>query len=111
MDEKPDAGAATLLREARMHAGLTQRQVAHRAGVSQPVVAAYESGRRQPTLPMLRKLLAASGHTVEIGLRPSRTLPDPDRAGRVLVQVLELAERLPRRRRPPALDFPPLRAA
>ena len=61
-----------LLRSARINAGLTQRMVAARAGVSQPVVAAYESGRRQPTVSMLRRLLAAALHDLVITAAPHR---------------------------------------
>jgi predicted nucleotidyltransferase len=38
--------AANVLRRARVLAGLSQRELADRAGVSQPVISAYERGRR-----------------------------------------------------------------
>jgi uncharacterized protein len=41
--------AGSLVLSARLKAGLTQRQLAERLDVTQQVVAAYESGRRQPT--------------------------------------------------------------
>lgn len=97
--------AAALLRSARREAGLTQRRVAAAAGVTQPVVAAYEAGRRQPTLPMLEKLLRACGRELDVQTRPVRRLPDPERAAHRLAMVLDLAERLPHRRRG-ALTFP-----
>ena len=103
--------AATLLREARREAGLTQRQVAARAGLRQPVVAAYESGRREPTVPMLRKLLRATGHDLELRLRPAHRLADPERANERLLLALDLAEHLPRRTRRAPLRFPRLPAA
>lgn len=100
--------ASALVKEARARAGLTQRQLAAQAGVRQPVVAAYESGRRQPSLPTLRKLVGAAGFELDTSLRAVRRGPDRERAGRVLPMVLELADALPRRRRPPHLDFPRL---
>lgn len=103
--------AAAMLRDARRRAGLTQRQVAARAGLRQPVVAAYESGRRQPTLPMLRKLLRATGHDLDLELRPAHRLPDPERASERLLLALDLAEHLPRRPRRGDLRFPRLPAA
>ena len=103
--------AATVLREARRRAGLTQREMASRAGVRQPVVAAYESGRREPTIPMLRKLLRATGHDLDLGLRPAHRLADPERANARLQLALDLAEHLPRRPRRAALRFPRLPAA
>ena len=103
-----DAGTAgRLLRAARERARLSQRALAERAGVTQPVIAAYESGRRQPSLPMLLRLVHATGHRIDLGLRPRRTLPDDLEAGRELVRVLELADRLPRSHRR-TLTFPRL---
>ncbi len=60
--------AASLVREARRRSGLTQAQLATRAGVTQSVVSAYESGRRQPSLPMLLGLLRATGHALDASL-------------------------------------------
>ncbi len=39
-------------------------------GVTQPVVAAYESGRRQPTVPTLMRMLAAAGFDLRLSLAP-----------------------------------------
>lgn len=44
---------------------MTQAQLAHRAGITQSVVSAYESGRREPSLPVLLGLIAATGHALE----------------------------------------------
>lgn len=59
-----------LLREARTNAGLSQVELARRAGVTQSVVSAYESGRRQPSLPMLARLVQAAGSELEMTVRP-----------------------------------------
>ena len=53
--------AATLLREARARAGLSQRALARRAGTAQSVVARIESGRTSPSWETLDKLLAVAG--------------------------------------------------
>lgn len=53
--------AATLLRTARLRAGLTQRALARRAGTSQSVVARIESGHTDPGVETLRRLLEAAG--------------------------------------------------
>jgi predicted nucleotidyltransferase len=78
-----------VLREARRRAGLSQAELARRAGVAQPVISAYETGRREPGLSMLDKLVTASGHdlVVEVVGRPGggRELPDSP-AGRRLRQ-------------------------
>jgi transcriptional regulator with XRE-family HTH domain len=62
--------AGSLILLARLKAGLTQHELADRLGVSQPTVAAYESGRRQPTLPTLMRMLAGAGFDLELGLAP-----------------------------------------
>lgn len=61
--------SAVLLRSARHRARMTQAQLADRAGVTQSVVSAYEAGRRQPSLPTLRALIAATGYELDLQLR------------------------------------------
>jgi predicted nucleotidyltransferase len=46
--------------EIRRAAGLTQDELAARSGVAQPNIAAYESGRRVPSAPMLERLRRAA---------------------------------------------------
>ena len=70
------ACAGVLLREARTGAGLSQSELARRAGVSQSVISAYESGRRQPSLPTLMRLVDATGSRLELEVRqPSTARP------------------------------------
>ena len=57
-----------LLREARLRAGLTQKQLATRAGTSQPAIARWESGAVQPSLERLRELIRACGLELTYGL-------------------------------------------
>ena len=56
-----------LLREARLRAGLTQRELARRGGTSQSAVARWESGAVVPSLERLRELIRACG--LELGFR------------------------------------------
>ena len=58
-----------MLRSARRRAHLTQQQLATRAGVTQSVISAYESGRRQPSVPTLAALVAATGFELDLRLR------------------------------------------
>lgn len=60
--------AAAVLRQARARAGLTQRELAQRAGVSQSVIAAYESGGREPSLATLAALVEATGISLTVDL-------------------------------------------
>ena len=57
---------ATLLRQARHAAGLTQAQLAERLGTSQPVVARLERRDANPTWETLVRALNATGHDVEL---------------------------------------------
>lgn len=57
-----------LVSVARSRAGLSQSELARRAGMTQSVISDYEAGKRQPSLPTLSKLIAATGHELTIGL-------------------------------------------
>jgi transcriptional regulator with XRE-family HTH domain len=59
-----------LIRDARRAAGITQLELANRAGTAQPAVAAYESGSKTPNLATLERLLGACDHDVEVLARP-----------------------------------------
>jgi transcriptional regulator with XRE-family HTH domain len=61
---------ASLIKSARQTAGLTQLEMAHRAGTAQPAVAAYESGVRTPTFATLERLLDACEHNLELSASP-----------------------------------------
>lgn len=94
--------AAGLLVNARRRAGLTQGELARRAGIPQPVLSAYERGRRQPSVAAVSRILEAAGFRLAITRRP-----DAERAGRALRDLLSLVERLPSSRRRP-LSYPRL---
>ena len=61
---------ARLLRAARERAGLTQRELARRAGSAQSVVARIEQGRTDPSSATLARLLAAAGFELRVELDP-----------------------------------------
>jgi transcriptional regulator with XRE-family HTH domain len=96
--------AARLLLEARRRAGISQAELARRAGLPRSVVNVYERNRRQPGADILARLLGAAGF--ELRIAPAVRRVADDRAGRLLVQVLDLAEVLPTRRRG-RLAYPP----
>jgi hypothetical protein len=68
--------AASLIREARHGAGLTQAQLAARAGTSQPAVARYESGEASPSVRTLERLLRAAGQRVRLASEPAGEAAD-----------------------------------
>lgn len=96
--------AGDLIRQSRRRAGLSQAELARRAGMARSVMNAYEHGRRQPSVEALARILAAAG--LELRAAPAVRRLDDERAGRVLAQVLDLAEALPHRRRG-RLAYPP----
>jgi transcriptional regulator with XRE-family HTH domain len=57
-----------ILREARLRAGLTQKQLATRAKTSQSAVARWESGDVVPSFERLRELVRACGLELTYGL-------------------------------------------
>jgi transcriptional regulator with XRE-family HTH domain len=100
---------AVLLRLARQRHGLTQAEMAARAGTSQPVISAYEHGRRDPTTRTLRRLVAATGARLQLRLAAEPpVIPPPvdaDEHGQRLVDVLLLADAVGHRPRA-KLNFP-----
>lgn len=86
-----------LANEILSRSGLTQAELARRAGMPRSVVNAYVRGKREPGSDSLARLAAAAG--LELTLVPRRPPVDVDRASKILVQVLELAEALPFRPR------------
>ncbi len=81
--------------------------MAARAGTSQPVISAYEHGRRDPTVSTLRRLLRAAGQYLAIDATPlptaelhrdgRRALSDEQR-GAMLADLLVFGEAFPFRR-------------
>ena len=62
--------AGQLLREARLRAGLTQRELAARAGTSQPLVARIEAGRVRPSFERVLQLVRACGFDLDVHVVP-----------------------------------------
>jgi transcriptional regulator with XRE-family HTH domain len=98
--------SAAIVKEIRDRSGLSQAELARRSGLPRSVVNAYLKGKREPGADALARLAAAGGFELRLDRR--RPPVDAERAGRILVQVLELAEALPFRPRP-GLSYPPLR--
>lgn len=89
----------SMIRDARLDAGLTQAQLAQRSGTSQATLSAYESGSKIPSAITLARILAAAGRRMTTIPVP-RPVMTPGRAeleqrGRILAQVVDLAERFP----------------
>lgn len=68
--DKAPTLASALIRLARQKAGLTQHELAEAAGMSQQAISAYETGRKDPTVSTLQRLLAGGGLEMRIRLEP-----------------------------------------
>jgi transcriptional regulator with XRE-family HTH domain len=97
--------SASLAEQIKRQSGLSQAELARRAGLPRSVVNAYLKGSREPGTDALARLAAAGGFELQLGRRKPPV--DAERAGRILVQVLELAEALPFRPQP-ELEYPRL---
>lgn len=62
--------AASLIREIRTRHGLTQTQLAIRAGTTQTAISRLEREDRSPTVETLRRLLLVMGEDLDLGARP-----------------------------------------
>lgn len=72
--------AGSLIRAARQRAGLSQTELGRQAGVTQSVISAYESGARQPSLPMLERLVGATGSELDVRVLYSAVAQQPEGA-------------------------------
>jgi transcriptional regulator with XRE-family HTH domain len=87
--------SAELLERVRQQAGLSQEELAARAGTSRPTVSAYEHGRKSPTLRTVERLLDGAGFELtaqpkvtfrEVPLRRGRPIFVADRLWRLAIR-------------------------
>ena len=93
-----------MIRRVREAARLSKRELARRAGTSPAAIVEYESGRRDPNAGTLLRILRSAGGGLEL-LEPRGQLDDSQQ-GRILLEVLRLAEHLPRRPAARSLPYP-----
>jgi transcriptional regulator with XRE-family HTH domain len=85
--------SASLIREARLRAGLTQTELAERTGRDRSVVARWEQAVVAPSLETLLELIRACGFDLPLELVPH----DDDRVARLQKNLLLSPERRVRR--------------
>jgi transcriptional regulator with XRE-family HTH domain len=100
-----DRVAGDLIGKIRGISGLTQAELARRSGMQSSVLSAYEHGRRQPSAAALARIARVAG--LELNVVPLSDQITLGRSGRVLKDVLDLADSMPSRRRG-ELTYPPL---
>jgi predicted nucleotidyltransferase len=61
-----------MIRRTRQRAGLSQIELARRAGTSQSALARYETGAALPTLPTLERLLQGCGRQLQLRVTSAR---------------------------------------
>lgn len=62
------------VRELRVQQGLSQTELARRAGMTQPAVARFEAGGTVPTLPVLDRMARSLGAELTVQLAPSSSV-------------------------------------
>jgi transcriptional regulator with XRE-family HTH domain len=97
---------AALIADVLARSGVTQAELARRAGLPRSVLNAYLKGSREPRADALLRIAAAGG--VSLGIEERKPPVDPERASKILNQVLGLAEALPYRPRA-EMAYPPLK--
>ncbi len=97
--------AAILIAQIGASSGLSQAELARRAGIDRSVLNAYAQGRRQPSVAALGRIARGAGF--ELDLVPAANDAAAEHSGRVLSMVLDLAGSLPFKGRG-ELEYPPL---
>ncbi|HEY5221593.1 MAG TPA: helix-turn-helix domain-containing protein [Microbacteriaceae bacterium] len=83
------ATAAEYIKRARLRGGLSQTELATSAGLTQSVISAYESGNREPSFPVLERLIHAAGFDMHVDLQPSVVTDMRTRLARNRVELLK----------------------
>lgn len=102
---KPLNPQADTLRQARLEAGLSVRELARLAGTSHATLLAYEKGRKVPSVTTFLRILDACGFAVDFALERRIRHADGIPRGEELEAVLALASQFPANM-PRQMDFP-----
>ena len=92
--------SATLIREARLRAGLTQQELAERSGRQRSVIARWEQGTISPPVDSLMQIIHACGFDLRLTLIPVDKRADEELREALLSTPIERVERLLRERGP-----------
>lgn len=70
---QPELDITRAIMDARIKAGITQRQLSERSGISQADISRMENGNRNPSLNLLKRLANAMNMTLHIEFVPNVT--------------------------------------
>ena len=68
---QPELDITRAILDARIRAGITQKQLSERSGISQADISRLENGNRNPSLNLLKRLAAAMNLTLKIEFIPN----------------------------------------
>lgn len=68
---QPELDITRAILGARIRAGITQKQLSERSGISQADISRLENGNRNPSLNLLKRLAAAMNLTLKIEFIPN----------------------------------------
>jgi transcriptional regulator with XRE-family HTH domain len=94
--------ASRMLRSTRLRVGLTQRELADKAGLPQSTIGRIETGRTDPGVGTLTRLLRACGYDLAVEPRLGQGVDRTQIKSRLAMAPLERLERLTQEAR--ALD-------
>jgi transcriptional regulator with XRE-family HTH domain len=87
-------GAADWVRELRDRHGLSQAQLAYRAGTSQQALSRIEARQSSPSIALLERLAAACGEELQLRSQPRSVPFDPEQLATEVSDPIEMrAER------------------
>jgi transcriptional regulator with XRE-family HTH domain len=92
-----------LIKKLRLRRGWSQADLAKEAGVSTGTIGTIEAENRMPYIQTLRKIADALGVSVESILRETGEIAEEKQEDETLTRMLELARKMPERRRREAL--------
>lgn len=92
----PDS-TGSILKQARLNAQLSLRELAMRAGTSHATLLAYENGKKTPGVHTFYKILEACGYSVQLQLQKRIREQNGIKRRDELAAVLKLAEHFPAR--------------
>ena len=69
---QPEMDITRAILDARIRAGLTQKELSEKSGISQADICRLEKGTRNPSISLLKRLAEAMGSTLRIEFVPKK---------------------------------------